>query len=162
MNLSYRMTFFSLLLLLAGLLFSSGCLKKVQDTEAEIKEALLEQRSDFLTPHDSLRWLGHLSAAPQDTARAWLMLGVLYLANDQPQPALEYFRLAEKQDPTRPVVQLNMADAYNRMRQYDLATERFHEFLNRNPESQFAPEIFRIIQKYRSIESENLIPAPDR
>ena len=141
---------------------ASGCNKKEDSEEAKVEEARLELRSDFLASGDSLRWIGFMEGAPQDTARAWLMLGVLYLSNNRPQIAIEYFKLSEKYDPERSITQLNMADAYNRMRQYDLATERFKAFLQRNPQSQLSPEIFRIIQKYRSIESEKLIPSDMR
>lgn len=150
-----------ILFLSAGLILCWGCFKKGPDESDGIREALLEMRSDFRVPGDSLRWLGYLTASPHDTTRAWLMLGVLYLANDHPETSLEYLRRAERRDATRAVVHLNLATAHSRMHNYDLAAESFREFLKRDPQSQLAPEIFRIIQKYRSIESEKLIPGPE-
>jgi predicted Zn-dependent protease len=158
MNLPARKKYFALAAALALFVAASGCAKKEKPAAPEVQEVRLEEISLFQAPGDSSRWLAYLAPALQDTARAWLLLGVLYLANDKPETALVYFNLAEKSDPGRPVVQLNIGDAYNRMRQFDKATEAFREYLHRKPQSQFAPEIFRIIQKYRSIESEKLIP----
>jgi predicted Zn-dependent protease len=141
-----------------AILAAAACKGKEEKKAPEVKEAVFEQSSFFRVPEDSTRWVEYLSPAPQDTARAWMMLGVLYLANNHAEVALNYFNEALHWDPGRPVLQLNLADAYNRLGQREKAIEAFKAFLRYDPASQFGPEIFRIVEKYHSLESENLIP----
>lgn len=141
-----------------AILAVAGCKSKEEKKTPEVVEAVIEQSSLFRVPEDSVRWLEYLAPAPQDTARAWMMLGVLYLANNHAEAALNYFNEALYWAPSRPVLQLNLADAYNRLGQREKAIEAFKTYLRYDPASQFGPEIFRIVEKYHSIESENLIP----
>jgi len=148
----------TLILLLLAALSSGACNRFKKDKPAEVKEVVLARKSLFRVPADSTRWVDYLAEAPQDTARAWLMLGALYLANDHAAVAMDYLDQALAIDPGRPVIQLNLADAYNRLGEHEKAVDAFRMYLNFEPESPFGPEIFRIVEKYRSIESEKLIP----
>jgi tetratricopeptide (TPR) repeat protein len=143
---------------IAVLALAAGCGEKKIGKPVEVKEALLAQKSYFSIPEDSLRWQEYLRTSPSDTSRAFLMLGVLYLANDLPRVALAYFQAAQEYDPDRPIIHLNLADTYNRLGDYPKATIAFHEYIVKAPANPLTPEIFRIIEKYRSLESEKDIP----
>jgi tetratricopeptide (TPR) repeat protein len=99
-----------------------------------------------------------LGFAPQDTALAYLMMGALYLANDAPEGALYYLNIASQYDPDRPVIYLNLGHTYNKLGDYEKATEAFRTYVQRNPGSILAQEIFRIVEKYQSIQSQNENP----
>jgi tetratricopeptide (TPR) repeat protein len=149
-----------------------SCEKKdevtVQDSEAEVHES----RSIFVSKEDSVRWIRQLRGNPEDTALAYIMLGVLYLANDYPEISIKYLNLAERYDPGRPTAYLNLGNAYNRigMRMkaagkqdsmqimYTKAAEAFKWYVQRVPGSAVTEEIARIVEKYRSMESEKEIP----
>ena len=126
--------------------------------QKEKEEQVVEAESLFRTPSDSTRWLGYLSFAPQDTALAYLMMGALYLANDAPEGALYYLNIASQYDPDRPVIYLNLGHTYNKLGDYEKATEAFRTYVQRNPGSILAQEIFRIVEKYQSIQSQNENP----
>ena len=134
------------------------CQKEKEESEKGKEEQLVEAESLFRTPSDSTRWLGYLSFAPQDTALAYLMMGALYLANDAPEGALHYLNIASQYDPDRPVIYLNLGHTYNKLGEYEKATEAFRTYVQRNPGSILSQEIFRIVEKYKSIQSENKIP----
>lgn len=134
------------------------CQKEKEEGEKEKEEQLVEAESLFRTPSDSTRWLGYLSFAPQDTALAYLMMGALYLANDAPEGALYYLNIASQYDPDRPVIYLNLGHTYNKLGDYEKATEAFRTYVQRNPGSILSQEIFRIVEKYQSIQSQNESP----
>ena len=149
------------LLLSAGVVFCLAltfCAKKSEEQVEEKKERVKLEESLFLSRIDSLRWLGYLRSSPEDTALAYLMLGALYLANNLPEQALNYLETASRYDPDRASIYLNIGDAYNRMGEYDKATEAFRRYVQRAPGSPLSREIFRIVEKYHSIESEAEIP----
>ena len=134
------------------------CQKEKEEGEKEKEEKLVEAESLFRPPSDSTRWLSYLSFAPQDTALAYLMMGALYLANDTPEEALHYLNIASGYDPDRPVIYLNLGHAYNKLGDYEKATEAFRTYVQRNPGSILSQEIFRIVEKYQSIQSQNESP----
>ena len=134
------------------------CQKEKEEGEKEKEEQLVEAESLFRTPSDSTRWLGYLSFAPEDTALAYLMMGALYLVNDAPEGALHYLNLASRHDPDRPVIYLNLGHTYNKLGDYEKATEAFRTYVQRNPGSILSQEIFRIVEKYQSIQSQNKTP----
>ncbi|MCE5270898.1 tetratricopeptide repeat protein [bacterium] len=153
-----RATTWILLALTLAVLSSGACNRVKTEQPAEVKEVVMALQSQFRVPADSVRWVGYLTETPQDTARAWLMLGALYLANEHTAVALDYLNRALAIDPGRPVLQLNLADAYNRLGEREKAVDALRLYMRFNPDSPFGPEIFRIVEKYRSIESEKLIP----
>lgn len=119
------------------------------------EEILAEEGlSIYLQPADSLRWLNYLSFSPQDTALTWVMMASLYLSNEYPEAALYYLREASRYDLARPVIYLNMGYAYNMMGDSEQAVDAFNMFIQRNPGSILSQEIFRIIEKYRTIENQ--------
>jgi len=134
------------------------CQKEKEEGEKETEKQPVEAESLFRTPSDSTRWLGYLSFAPRDTALAYLMMGALYLANDAPEGALHYLNIASRYDPDRPVIYLNLGHAYNKLGEYEKAAEAFRTYVQRNPGSILSQEIFRIVEKYRSIQSEEKTP----
>lgn len=134
------------------------CAKGEKEGEKDAEQQAVLAESLFLTPSDSTRWLGYLSFVPQDTALAYLMMGTLYLANDAPEGALHYLNIASDYDPDRPVIYLNLGHAYNNLGEYEKATEAFRTYIQRNPGNILSQEIFRIVEKYRSIQSEDEIP----
>ena len=134
------------------------CKKEEEQGEKEKEKQVVEVESLFRAPSDSTRWLGYLSFAPQDTALAYLMMGALYLANDAPEGALYYLNLASRYDPDRPVIYLNLGHTYNKLGDYEKATEAFRTYVQRNPGGILSQEIFRIVEKYQSIESQNETP----
>jgi|GEM_PF-6411213 len=134
------------------------CEEEKKEGEKDTEQQTVVAESLFLTPSDSTRWLGYLSFAPQDTALAYLMMGALYLANDAPEGALHYLNIASEYDPERPVIYLNLGHAYNNLGEYEKATEAFRTYIQRNPGGILSQEIFRIVEKYRSIQSETEIP----
>ena len=160
----------TLLILVAGLLLA-GCGKKDADSSGESEEQAPEQQSVFIFKEDSIRWVSHLRANPEDTAQAYIMLGVLYLANDYPEITIRYLTMAERYDPGRAITYLNLGDAYNRIGirmksegkkdsmeiMYKKAEEAFKWYVQRAPRGEVAEEIFRIVEKYKSIESEKKI-----
>ena len=160
------------LLALAACLSLTSCEKKEAGTIDETEEQAPEKRSVFVSRSDSIRWVDHLRANPEDTARAFIMLGVLYLANDYPEYSIRYLELADRYDPGRPITYLNLGDAYNRigmkMKQagkqdsmeimYTRAEEAFRWYVQRVPRGRATEEIYRIVEKYRSLESEKDIP----
>jgi len=159
-------------LALAACLSLTSCEKKEAGTAGKAEEQAPEQRSVFVLKSDSIRWIDHLRTNPADTARAFIMLGVLYLANDYPEYSIRYLELADKYDPGRPITYLNLGDAYNRigMRMkeagnqdsmeimYKKAEEAFKWYVQRVPRGRATEEIYRIVEKYRSMESEKEIP----
>ncbi|MBN2290626.1 MAG: hypothetical protein JXQ83_14925 [Candidatus Glassbacteria bacterium] len=161
----------TLFLLLAGLL-QAACRKEEAGPAEVSPEQEQKRQSVFLTREDSLRWIGHLRSNPEDTARAFIMLGVLYLANDYPEVTVRYLELADDYDPGRPVTYLNLGDAYNRIGMKlgeagkkdsmeimcAKAAEAFKWYVQRVPRSAVTEEIYRIVEKYRSMESEKDIP----
>ena len=156
-------------LVLVACLSLTSCEKKEAGTADETEEQAPEQRSVFVLRSDSIRWVGHLRANPEDTARAFIMLGVLYLANDYPEYSIRYLELADKYDPGRPIIYLNIGDAYNRIgmrmkeaggqdstmkTMFTKAEEAFKWYVQRVPRGRATGEIYRIVEKYRSLESE--------
>jgi len=139
-------------LLLAGLALSF-CSHKTEEAKEEKAEEQVEAQSSFTQPADSLRWEGYLSFSPQDTALAYIMMGALYIVNKYPEEALHYLSIASTYDIDRPVIYLNMGYAYNLMGDYEKATENFRLFVQRDPGSILSQEIFRIVEKYRSLSS---------
>ena len=103
------------LLALAACLSLTSCEKKEAGTIDETEEQAPEKRSVFVSRSDSIRWVDHLRANPEDTARAFIMLGVLYLANDYPEITVRYLNMAERYDAGRAITYLNLGDAYNRI-----------------------------------------------
>ena len=142
-------------LLIPGLLCATlaSCHKKKEEAAQEQAQQQQVQQSVFIQPSDSLRWLGYLGFSPQDTALAYLMLGTLYLANKYPEQALNYLEIASRYDIERPIIYLNIGCAYSDMGNYEKATEAFQMFVQRDPGSILSQEIFRIVEKYRSIRS---------
>ena len=150
---------FNLLVVIAVVsLALTFCEEEKKEGEKDTEEQSVVAESLFLTPSDSTRWLEYLSFAPQDTALAYLMMGTLYLANDAPEGALHYLNIACEHDPDRPVIYLNLGYTYNNLGEYEKATEAFRTYIQRNPGSILSQEIFRIVEKYRSIQSETEIP----
>ena len=134
------------------------CEKEKEEAGEETEQPAAAAESLFLAQPDSTRWLAYLSFAPEDTALAYLMMGALYLANDAPEEALHYLDIASGYDPDRPVIYLNLGHAYNKLGEYEKAAEAFRTYAQRNPGGILSQEIFRIVQKYRSIQSENESP----
>jgi len=132
--------------------------EKKEESQPGLEDQPREAESLFITPSDSSRWLGYLSFAPEDTALAYLMMGALYMANDAPEGALHYFNIASEYDPDRSVIYLNLGHAYNDLGDYEKAAEAFQMYVQRNPGSILSQEIFRVVEKYRSIQSEAGIP----
>ena len=150
---------FNLLVVIAVVsLALTFCEEEKKEGEKDTEEQSVVAESLFLTPSDSTRWLEYLSFAPQDTALAYLMMGTLYLANDAPEGALHYLNIASEHDPDRPVIYLNLGYTYNNLGEYEKATEAFRTYIQRNPGNILSQEIFRIVEKYRSIQSETEIP----
>lgn len=161
---------FTLLILVAGLLLT-GCEKEGADSAEDSETQAPEQQSVFLSKEDSIRWVRHLRANPEDTAQAYIMLGALYLANDYPEITVRYLNMAEKYDPGRAITYLNLGDAYNRIGlrmkregkkdsmeiMCGKAAEAFKWYAQRAPRGEVTEEIFRIVEKYRSMESEKEI-----
>ncbi|HUU27910.1 MAG TPA: tetratricopeptide repeat protein [archaeon] len=134
------------------------CMKKQEEKPKDEQAELPVQESLFLSQADSVKWLNYLNTASEDTALAYLLLGELYLANNKPDSALGYFETAVSYNPDRAITYLNIGCAYNGMGEYDKAEEAFHKFIEKAPGSIMSQEIFRIVEKYRSIESETEIP----
>ena len=142
-------------LLLSCSVFSSCAEEEKEEiVEEEVVEVQVEAQSDFISSADSLRWLRYLSLSPQDTALAFIMMGALYLTNKYPEEALHYLDIASIYDINRPVIYLDMGYAYNMLGDYENATESFRLFVQRDPGSILSQEIFRIVEKYRSITTE--------
>ncbi|MFC1613947.1 tetratricopeptide repeat protein [Gemmatimonadota bacterium] len=150
-----------------------SCEKKdddmVEDSEGEVQ---VSRSSIFVSREDSIRWISQLRGNPEDTAQAYIMLGVLYLANGYPEISIRYLNLADRYEPGRPITYLNLGDAYNRIGMsmkaagkqdsmdimYKKAAEAFKWYVQRVPRSTVTEEIARIVEKYRSMESEKEIP----
>lgn len=165
----YRIT---VLAALVSVVLLTGCEKKDEDVAEDTEAEVHESRSIFVSKEDSIRWISQVRGNPEDTARAYIMLGVLYLANDYPEISIRYLNLADKYEPGRPITYLNLGDAYNKigMRMkaagkqdsmeimYKKAAEAFKWYVQRVPRSAVTEEIARIVEKYRSMESEKDIP----
>ena len=157
---------------LVAVLLLAGCGKKDDQTGGDTEKQMQVTQSVFVSQEDSIRWINHLRANPEDTALAFIMLGTLYLANDYPEITIRYLNMAEKYDPGRAITYLNLGDAYNRMGMrmetegekdsmeimYLKAAEAFRWYVQRTPKSPVTEEIYRIAEKYRSMESEKEIP----
>ncbi|HLA40817.1 MAG TPA: hypothetical protein VJ417_12520 [Candidatus Glassbacteria bacterium] len=144
-------------LLVAGLALTF-CSKGAEEVKEQKAEKQIEAQSDFVQPTDSLRWLNYLSFSPQDTALAYIMMGALYLTNKYPEEAIHYFEIASSYDIDRPMIYLNLGYAYNMIGNYEKATESFRLFVQRDPGSILSQEIFRIVEKYRTLSAESDIP----
>ena len=147
------------MLLLAAMGLAS-CSKEAEEemVEEAAQEQQVEEMSLFIQSADSLRWLNYLGFSPQDTALAFIMMGALYLNNKYPEEAIHYYEVASTYDIDRPVIYLDMGYAYNMMGDIDKATESFRLFVQRDPGSILSQEIFRIVEKYRSLSAESEIP----
>jgi len=149
-----RTVLFTLLIAALCCTALASCHKKEEEAAQEQTEQQQQiQQSVFLQPSDSLRWLSYLGFSPQDTALAYLMLGTLYLANKYPRQALNYLETASRYDVARPIIYLNIGCAYNDLGDYAKAIEAFQMFVQRDPGSILSQEIFRIVEKYRSLQS---------
>ena len=144
--------------LLSAALALTFCSHKTEQAKEKTTEAQVEAQSNFIQPTDSLRWQGYLSFSPQDTALSFIMLGALYLVNKYPEEALHYLDIALTYDIDRPVIYLNMGYAYNLMGDHEKASDNFRQFVQREPGSILSQEIFRIVEKYRSLSAESDIP----
>ena len=157
---------------LVAVLLLTGCGKKDVQTGGDTKKQMQVKQSVFVSQEDSIRWINHLRADPADTALAFIMLGVLYLANDYPETTVRYLNMAEKYDAGRAITYLNLGDAYNRigMRMeregkkdsmqvmQEMAAEAFRWYVQRTPRGMVTEEIYRIVEKYRSMDSEKETP----
>ena len=144
-----------------------SCGKTEGKKEEESKEQAPAEQSLFLSQADSVRWINYLHYAPQDTALAYLLLGSFYLSSGLPDSALDYLNTAARYDPDRSVIYLNIGDAYNQIAKkapaaerdsiFKLAADAFHNFILKSPGSILSQDIFRIVEKYHSLESEKEI-----
>ncbi len=142
-------------LLLAVTLALGSC---ARPEEAAQEVAVEQAESRYLSPQDSLRWLGHLKGASQDTTLAWLLLGARYLEAGYPDSAGRYFEEALARDPDRGVTRLNLGVAHARAGRYDEARDAFRRFVEKDPGGVLTQEIFRIIDKFDSMDSEREKP----
>ena len=162
---------FTLIMLAAGFLVA-GCQKEEVKSTTNSQREIAISRSKFRSSEDSIRWRDHLKASPEDTARAYIMLGILYLKNDYPEVTIRYLELADRYDPGRAITYLNLGHAYNRigMRMksqgkedsmevmFTRAAESFKWYVQRVPSGEVTEEIYRIVEKYRSMKSEKELP----
>jgi tetratricopeptide (TPR) repeat protein len=140
--------------------------KKPQQEAMKQVETALEP-SLFLSQEDSLNWEEYLRTANQDTSLAYLLLGSFYISSGRPDSALGYLETAARYNPERAIIYLNIGDAYNRIGQkmpvekrdsvFKLAAEAFHIYIQKAPGNILSQEIYRIAEKYRSLESEKEI-----
>lgn len=138
--------------------------EKKSEAKGQVGEA---QQSLFLSQADSLRWEEYLRTATQDTALAYLLLGAFFLSSGKPDSAIGYLETAVRYNPDRAVSYLNIGDAYNRIglempvekrdSVFKLAAEAFHAYIQKAPGNILSQEIYRIAEKYRSLESEKEI-----
>ncbi|MEA2062530.1 MAG: hypothetical protein U9P14_02425 [Gemmatimonadota bacterium] len=158
----------TLLALVASVLLA-GCKGKDTGQSGEIQEQEQLAKSIYAQPGDSLRWVEYLRKDPSDTARAYIMMAALYLTNHHPRPAVDYLYRAMKYNPDRPNLYLNLGYAYNelgraamldstRMAMFDSASTSFNWYVQRAPQGMVTKEVYRIVEKYRSIKSESEIP----
>ena len=158
MNFSKLLRAAFIIVLIPLILSCSKKEEKEEDAEAKQEEEIIFVHSDFINVRDSVQWLRYINQNPDDTTRAYIMMGAVYLKNELPKQALWYFNIARHRDQLRPIIRLNLAAAFNMAGMYDSAEVQFREFADLDPNNPFDEEAFRIVEKYRNMRSEPYIP----
>ena len=157
MNISGLFKTAVIIVLIPLTLSCSGKEEQAEDMDAQ-EEEMIFVSSDFINVRDSVQWLRYISQTPDDTTRAYIMMGAVYLKNELPKQALWYFNIALHRDQLRPIIRLNLAAAFNMAEMYDSAEVQFREFSDLDPTNPFDEEAFRIVEKYRNMRIEPYIP----